>query len=108
MKMADMVCLYINAKMAFRTRGAAVLRRVKSMVGQAYAAAQDMAPGVKKGAEALRKGCAHASESGLVDQVAGRHAGTLQRGARRGFDAYGKFEDAARKADGAFKAARHK
>ena len=75
--MADMVCLYIKATMSFRTRGVAVLRRVKSMAGQAHAAVHDMAPGVKKGAESLRTGFAHASESGLIDQVAGRHAGTL-------------------------------
>ena len=104
--MADMVCLYIKATMAFRTRGAAVFRSVKNFAGQAYATAKDLAPGVKKGAEAMRKGFAHASESGLVDQVGGRHAGSIKRGARRGFDAYDKFEDAARKADGALSAAR--
>ena len=91
--------------MVFR-RASAVFRKAKDFAGQAYATAQDLAPGVKKGADALRKGFEHADRSGLVDQAAGRRAGALRQGARRGFDAFDNFEDAARKADGAIAAAR--
>jgi len=83
-----------------------IFRKAKDFAGQAYATAQDLAPGVKKGAEAVRKGWEHADRSGLVDQVAGRRAGAVRGHAQRGFDGYAKMEDAARKADGAIAAAR--
>jgi len=88
------------------SRAQAVFRKAKDFAGRAYATAQDLAPGVKKGAEALRKGFEHADRSGLVDQVGGRRAGAMRQNARRGFDAFDKLEDAARKADGAIAAAR--
>ena len=83
-----------------------VFRKAKGVAGQAYATMQDLAPGVKKGAEALRKGFDHADRSGLIDQVGGGRAGNIRQGARRGFDAFDKLEDAARKTDGAIAAAR--
>jgi len=86
--------------------GRRLFRKAKDFAGQAYATAQDLAPGVKKGAEAVRKGWDHAERSGLVDQAAGRHAGALRGNMRKGFDAFDKLEDAARKADGAIAAAR--
>ena len=91
--------------MVFR-RAQAAFRKAKDFAGQAYATAQDLAPGVRKGAEALRKGFDHADRSGLIDQVGGRRAGDFRRNARRGFDAFDKLEDAARKADGAIAAGR--
>jgi hypothetical protein len=77
----------------------AVARRAKGWAGQAYATAQDLAPGVKKGADMLRRGYMKASETGLIDDLAGSRAGGVRRGARRAMDAYDKFEDVARKAD---------
>ena len=91
--------------MVFKRIGHA-MRKAKDFAGQVYATAQDLAPGVKKGAEALRKGFDHADRSGLVDQVGGRRAGVMRTNARRGFDAFDKLEDAARKADGAIAAGR--
>ena len=91
--------------MVFR-RAQAVFRKAKDFAGQAYATAQDLAPGVKRGAEALRKGFDHADKSGLVDQAAGSRAGSVRQAARRGFDTFNRLEDAARKTDGAIAAAR--
>ena len=91
--------------MVFR-RAQAVFRKAKDFAGRTYATAQDMAPGVKRGAEALRKGFDHADKSGLVDQAFRQNAGSVRQAARRGFDNFAKFEDAARKTDGAIAAAR--
>ena len=91
--------------MVFR-RAQTVFRKAKDFAGQAYATAQDLAPGVKKGAEALRKGFDHADKSGLVDQAAGSRAGSVRQAARRGFDNFAKLEDAARQTAGAIAAAR--
>jgi hypothetical protein len=91
--------------MVFR-RASAVFRKAKDFAGQAYATVQDLAPGVKKGAEALRKGFDHADRSGLIDQVGGHRAGAVRQHARRGFDTFNRIEDVAKKADGAIAAAR--
>ena len=51
--------------------GRRLFKKVKDFAGQAYGAAHDLAPGVKKGAEAFHKGWEHVERSGLVDQAAG-------------------------------------
>ena len=86
--------------MVFNARPSHVFRRVKDFAGQAYATAKDLAPGIKKGAETLRRGYKAASESGLIDEYGGRHAAAIHRGARRASDNYDAFESAARRADG--------
>ena len=91
--------------MVFR-RVAAIGRRAKDFAGQAYAAAHDLAPGVKKGAEAAKRAYQTAAKSGLIDDLAGKRAGAVHRGAHRAMDAYSKFEDVARKADSVARAAR--
>jgi hypothetical protein len=81
-------------------RGArAAIRRVKDWAGQAYSTAQDMAPGIRKGAEALRRGYKTAAESGLIDDLAGKHSGKIHRGATRALSEYDRFESVARRAD---------
>ena len=72
---------------------------MKDWVGSAYSTAQDMAPGIRKGADALRRGYKSAAESGLVDDLAGKHAGKVHRGAQRALSEYDRFESVARKAD---------
>jgi hypothetical protein len=84
--------------MVFR-RAAAIGRRAKDFAGQAYAAAHDLAPGIKKGAEAAKRAYQTAAQSGLIDDLAGKRSAQIHRGARSAMDAYSKFEDAARKAD---------
>ena len=86
--------------------GKRLFRKVKDFAGQAYGAAHDLAPGVKKGAEAFRKGWDHAERSGLVDQAAGKRAGGVRGHVKRGFEAFDKIEDMARKGDAAIAAAR--
>lgn len=77
----------------------AVVRRVKDWAGSAYSTAQDLAPGIRKGADALRRGYKTAAESGLVDDLAGRHSDKIHRGAKRAFAEYDRFESVARRAD---------
>ena len=84
--------------MVFR-RVAAIGRRAKNWAGQAYATAQDLAPVVRKGAEAAKRAYRTAAQSGLIDDLAGKHADKIHRGAARGMAAYDKFEDVAMKAD---------
>jgi len=84
--------------MVFR-RVAAIGRRAKNWAGQAYATAQDLAPGIRKGAEAAKRAYNTAAQSGLIDEQAGKHAGKIHRGAARGMAAYDKFVDVAMKAD---------
>lgn len=87
-------------------RATAIARRAKHWAGQAYATAQDLAPGIRKGAEAAKRAYRTAADSGLIDDLAGKHAGKIHRGAARGMAAYDKFEDVARKADGAARSLR--
>lgn len=83
-----------------------MVRRVKGWAGQAYNTAHEMAPGIAKGAAAAKRAYQSAADSGLVDDLAGRHAGRIHRGARNAMQAYDKFEDAARRTDGVVRAAR--
>ena len=91
--------------MVFR-QARAVFRKAKDFAGQAYATAHDLAPGIRKGADAIKRGYAAASDSGLIDQVGGKRAGEIHRGARRALATYDKFEDVARKTDGVVRAMR--
>ena len=91
--------------MVFRQARAAH-RKAKDFAGRAYATDQDLAPGVRKDPDALKRGYQSAAESGLIDQVGGKRAGDIHRGAQRAMTAYDKFEDAARKTDGVVRAMR--
>jgi hypothetical protein len=83
-----------------------VYRRVKHWAGAAYATAHDLAPGIRKGADALRRGYQTASENGLIDQLGGKHAQSIHEGARRGFSTYDNLERAATQADGVVRSMR--
>lgn len=77
----------------------AVARRTKDFVGRAYATAHDLAPGIRKSAESFKRGYKAAADSGLIDDLAGKRAGEVHRGAQKAMRAYDKFEEVARKAD---------
>jgi hypothetical protein len=53
----------------------------------------------RKDAEAAKRAYRTAAQSGLIDDLAGKHADKIHRGAARGMAAYDKFEDVAMKAD---------
>jgi hypothetical protein len=84
----------------------AVVRRAKNLAGNAYSTALELAPGIAKGAEAVKRGYRAAADSGLIHELAGRHAANIHRRALRTMAAYDKFEDAARKGDGVVRAMR--
>jgi hypothetical protein len=89
----------INTGMVFR-QGARAFHRLKGMASNAQAFAHEAAPHIRKAADFAKKGYAAASESGLIDQYAGRHAGAVHNYAQRGLDGYERLERAARSADG--------
>ena len=91
--------------MVLRTVGRTV-RQVRDFAGRAYRTAQDMAPGIRKGADAIRRGFAEASDNGLLDQVGGKRSADIRRGAQRAFATYDKFEEAAKRGDQVVRAMR--
>ena len=84
----------------------AAARRAKSLAGQAYSAAHELAPSIAKGANAIKRGYRAASDSGLIDDLGGKHSAKIHRGAQRAIGAYDKFEEAARKGDHVVRAMR--
>jgi hypothetical protein len=89
--------------MTFR-RPHQVVRRAKHWLTSAYSTAQEMAPGVKKGVEALRRG--YAAAAPMIDEYGGRRASDFHKAAKKGFDTYDSLERAAGQADGVVRAMR--
>ena len=87
-------------------RARAIARRAKNFAGQAYASAADLAPGIRKASDAMKRGYREAARSGLIDDLGGKHAEKIHRGASRAMATYDKFEDAARKTDGVVRSMR--
>ncbi len=79
-------------------------RRVKGWANQAYATAHDLAPGIRKGADALRRG--YDAAKPLIDEYGGSRAQAIHQGAQRGFSTYDSLERAAGQADGVVRAMR--
>ena len=78
----------------------------KHIAAGGYRAAHELAPGIQKGADLMRRGYAHARDKGLIERYGGRHAEQIHGAAQKGFDGYERLERAARDADGVIGAVR--